>query len=158
MVELRVAKGRCAAGLCGVMLLVLGGCGSSGEGSVERARASASGKAEFDGKPIPTGAVVFIHLESGTTVSCPISNGRYANERNAAPLVGDNSVSLIGLDQVDGKQLWNGTWSKPVKVQGSKFQEDFNVLTSELKPVVSKRKSKTAEEDAEEEKPVYQQK
>lgn len=160
MWEQRMPQGmRCAVNLwCGSMLLMLSGCGGTGEGSVKRTRANASGKAEFDGKAIPFGAVVFIHLESGTTVSCPISNGRYANERNAGPLVGDNSVSVIGQEQLDGKQLWSGAWSKSVKVDGSKFQEDFNVLTGELKPVAGNRKSKTAEEDAEEEKPVWQQK
>lgn len=128
--------GACLLG--GVLLLSLCGCGSSGEGATKRDRASASGKVEFDGKPIPAGAVVFTHIESGTVVSCPITNGSYANERDAAPVIGKSAVSVVGMDKVDGKNLWNGIWSKQVEVKAPKFAEDFSVQADQVKPFVDK--------------------
>ena len=51
--------------LAGVLLLGLSGCGDAPAGGKERQRASASGKATFDGQPIASGGVLFQHAESG---------------------------------------------------------------------------------------------
>jgi hypothetical protein len=120
--------------LVAAVLAGASGCGETGAGAVKRPRAAASGKVEFDGKPIPAGSVVFLHLDSGIYSTCPISNGSYKSVRGDGPIAGKNVVSVIGLEAADGKPLWGGAWSREVEVQGATFHEDFKVKPDDVKP------------------------
>jgi hypothetical protein len=115
-------------------LAAMNGCGETGAGAVKRPRAAASGKVEFDGTPIPAGSVVFLHVDSGIYSTCPISNGFYKSPRGDGPIEGKNVVSVIGLESEDGAPLWAGAWNREVEVQGSRFHEDIEVKSEEVKP------------------------
>jgi hypothetical protein len=127
-------------GLSLALLLVVAGCGGGGgDGKVAGgARADASGKVTYDGKPVPAGSVVFRHKESGTVVECPISDGEYENVSGLGPVIGDNSVGVTGLDKSgeDAKPLWTGPWAKEVKIEASGYKEDLTILATEVKPYV----------------------
>lgn len=140
MQKQRVVSGLCgAAGLwCTIVLISLSGCGSKAEGKADRQRVNASGKAEFDGKAIPAGMIMFTHLESGTVATCPISNGYFSNPRGEGPLIGKNAVTVVGKDKEDGKPLWGGVWSREVDVPSSKFEQDFKITADQVKPYVDK--------------------
>ena len=108
------------------------GCGDSTPPGPERA--TASGKVEFDGKPVPAGSVSFIHKESGNMSSCMITNGVYTSEVNEGPVLGENTLSVSGYAVIDGKPLWGGVYSKMVTVAKDGFNEDFSITPAEVKP------------------------
>ena len=113
------------------------GCG--GESVPEgRERMSASGKVTFDGNPVPAGGVSFMHKESGNNGYCMIVDGAYTEEDGKGPVVGENTVTVTGLDMVDGKPLWSGSYSKDVTITKDGFNEDFAIVSSDVQPPDSK--------------------
>lgn len=114
-------------------MLVAVGCGGD-KGPAGPARASASGKVTFDGKPVVAGSVSFIHKESGNPGMCVIVNGEYKDEEGNGPVIGDNTLSITGLEMIDGKSLWGGVYSKEVTVTKEGFKEDFAITAAEVKP------------------------
>ncbi len=117
------------------LLLTLAGCG--GGGSDGKPRASASGKAMFDGKPIPAGFVVFTHKDSGTVASCPISEGEYSSVSGEGPLIGANTVTISALDKVDGQPLFGGGKTIEVNVEASGYTGDVTVAADEVLPAAT---------------------
>lgn len=131
------------------ILIGTSGCGAAPAGGNARPQATASGKVTFDGQPVPSGSIAFRHEESGNTAECMISDGAYESESGAGPLIGKNTVSIVGLDGPGGKPLWGGAWSREVDVQGDTFTQDFDVKKSETKKV-------KVIDDEGEEKPLYE--
>jgi hypothetical protein len=119
-----------AAFTVSMTLLAAVGCG--GGASDAKDRASASGKAVFDGKPIPAGHVVFTHNESGTTANCPISEGEYSSVSGEGPLLGANTVTVSALDGPDGKPLFGGGKSFEADVASSGYAGDFTLAAEDV--------------------------
>ena len=117
-------------------VFAVSGCGGS-DGKPSKPRATASGKATFDGKPIPAGFVTFIHKESGTSASCPISEGEYESVSGEGPLIGDNAVTVSALDKVDGQPLFGGGKPMDVKVEASGYTGDVTLTAEDVKPVAA---------------------
>jgi len=113
-------------------LTALNGCGGGQGAKSGRPRVNASGKAIFDGKPIPFGDVLFTHIESGNTSSCTITNGSYQSPKGMGPVIGENNVAVYGFEKEDGKALWSGTWSKPITIGPKGFKEDFSIAATEV--------------------------
>jgi hypothetical protein len=118
------------------MLVATAGCGGGG-GADGKPRASASGKAMFDGKPIPAGFVVFTHNESGTMASCPISEGEYASVSGQGPLIGANTISVSALDKVDGQPLFGGGKTMEVNVETSGYTGDVTLAADDVMPAAA---------------------
>lgn len=114
---------------------IIGVAGCGGEGQLPaKNRVKASGKATFDGKPIPAGGIQFSHTASGDMGMCEIEDGLYNVIDNQGPVVGENTMTLVGLDAVDGKPLWGGSYSKVVVIGEDGFTEDLAVSASEVQP------------------------
>jgi len=129
-----VAGGRAIAAAAVLFaVFVVSGCGAS-DGKPSKPRASASGKAIFDGKPIPAGYVTFIHKESGTAATCPITEGEYESLSGEGPLIGDNSVTVSALDKVDGQPLFGGGKPMDAKVEASGYTGDITLAADDVKP------------------------
>jgi len=138
------------AGAC--LLTVFSGCGSdAAEGGKAQTRATASGTVTFKGQPIPAGSVTFTHLDSGVYSNCPIDDGTYESERNEGPVIGKNTVNIVGLESEGGKPQWSGVWSQQVDVAGEDFVLNLEVKEDEVKPYKSLLKEGEADEDA----PLY---
>ena len=99
-----------------------------------RDRVSASGKVLFDGKPVPAGGVSFLHKASGNTGYCPITNGEYEEEDGQGPVVGENTMTVVGLEMVDGNPLWGGNYSKEVVIGKDGFKEDMTIMAADVQP------------------------
>lgn len=131
----RVPVGGIMSILGALVLAAACGCGgAAGEGSVDNPRASASGTVTFDGKPIPSGSVQFTHLDTGIYSNCLIDGGTYKSERGAGPVIGRNTVTISGLDGVNGKPLWSGPWAREVQITGDSFEQNLEVKADEVKP------------------------
>lgn len=128
----RFRSGRIAA-LIAVPLVALAvsGCGGGG-GPEGKARASASGKVVFDGKPIPAGHVLFTHTDSGTMAICPISDGEYSSVSGEGPLVGANTVSVSALDKPDGQPLFGAGKAMQVTVEASGYTGDITLAADDV--------------------------
>jgi len=113
------------------------GCGGESV-PAGRERMSASGKVTFEGNPVPAGGVLFMHKESGNNGYCTIVNGAYTEEDGQGPVVGENTVTVTGLDMVDGKPLWGGSYSKDVTITKDGFKEDFAIVAADVQPSDSK--------------------
>jgi hypothetical protein len=128
---------------CSVLLLTFAafsailGCGGGADVPPGRERVSASGKVTFDGNPVPAGGVSFMHKESGNTGYCTIVNGAYTEEDGQGPVVGENTMSVTGLEMVDGKPLWGGNFSKDVVIGADGFKEDMAILSADVQPPAS---------------------
>lgn len=120
--------------LCVALVCSLSGCGGGGKDAKKTPTVNASGKVEFDGKPIPAGTVTFIHATSGNMATCTISNGSYSSPRGEGPNPGDNAVTIMGKEKADGNQMWAKAWTKQVKVGDKEFKEDFSIKADEVKP------------------------
>ncbi|MFN8709872.1 MAG: hypothetical protein ACK50J_24635 [Planctomyces sp.] len=120
------------------LLIVFGllvGCGGAEKPKPGRERVSASGKVTFDGAPVPAGFVVFNHNESGTPVSCPISDGAYESVSGEGPIVGANMVTVTALDKAEGGQaLFGGMTAKEVTVEAGGYTGDFAFTKEEVTP------------------------
>ena len=114
-------------------VVAVSGCGGS-DGKPTKPRASASGKAIFDGKPIPAGHVAFHHKETGTVATCPISEGEYESVSGEGPLIGPNAVTVSALDKVDGQPLFGGGKPMDVKVEASGYTGDVTLTADDVKP------------------------
>jgi hypothetical protein len=118
--------------LCMVTFVIMGCGGEAVRPGRERVRAS--GKVSFDGTPVPAGGVSFQHKQSGNSGYCPIVDGVYQEEDGQGPVVGENTLTVTGLDMVDGKPLWGGIYSKDVTIGQDGFQEDFAISSSDVQP------------------------
>jgi hypothetical protein len=141
------------------LLATFSGCGQEpAEGGKDHPRASASGKVTFDGQPIPSGSVTFMHAESGTYANCPIEDGEYESESGDGPIIGKNTVTVVGVDGPNGTQLWGGAWSQQVDITGDTFEQSFDVKKSETKPYVAPKPVNDPGSAGDgEEKPIYEQ-
>ncbi|MCA9012716.1 MAG: hypothetical protein KDB01_23350 [Planctomycetaceae bacterium] len=119
--------------LLGASIFAIMGCGGE---SVRpgRERVRASGKVSFDGTAVPAGGVSFQHKQSGNLGYCPIVDGVYQEEDGQGPVIGENTLTVTGLDMVDGKPLWGGVYSKDVTITQDGFQEDFAISSSDVQP------------------------
>lgn len=139
------------------LLAALSGCSSDpGEGSQERARTSASGTAMFDGKPIPSGSVTFLHTESGTYANCPIHDGKYASVSGEGPVIGSNLTSVVGLQEPHGTPLWGGVWSQQVEITSDSFKQNFDIKPADTKPYVAPKPVNDPGSAGDEDKPLYE--
>ena len=118
--------------LCVTMIAMIGCGGETVRPGRERLRAS--GKVSFDGTPVPAGGVSFQHKQSGNLGYCPIIDGVYQEEEGQGPVIGENTLTVTGLDMVDGKPLWGGIYSKDVTIGPDGFQEDFAITSSDVQP------------------------
>lgn len=150
--DLRTALAVCA-------LAALSGCGGDPpEGGKELPRSSASGKVTFDGQPIPAGSVTFMHADSGTYANYPFEDGEYESTSGDGPVIGKNTVIVVGMDQPNGTPMWGGTWSREVEITGDAFEQDFDVKKSETKPYVAPKPVNDPGSAGDgEEKPIYEQ-
>ncbi len=121
--------------VCAVFSSILG-CGGESV-PAGRERVSASGKVTFDGKPVPAGGVSFMHKESGNSGYCTIVDGTYTEEADQGPVVGENTMTVTGLEMVDGKPLWGGNYSKDVTITKDGFKQDFAIVSSDVQPADS---------------------
>lgn len=120
--------------LCLTLVCSLPGCGGGKGDEKKSATVPASGKVEFDGKPIPAGTVTFISVATGNMATCTISNGSYSCASSAGPNPGDNAVTIMGKETADGNPMWGRAWTKQVKVGDKEFKEDFSIKANEVKP------------------------
>ena len=118
-----------AAFAVSLTLFAAGGCGGASDA---KERASASGKAVFDGKPIPAGHVVFTHKGSGTMAMCAISEGEYSSVSGEGPSLGTNTVTVSALDGPDGQPLFGGGKSFEVDVTSSGYTGDFALTAADV--------------------------
>jgi len=131
VVKLVFGSGRIIAAFAvSITLLAAVGCG--GGASDAKERGSASGKAVFDGKPIPAGYVVFTHKESGTMAMCPISEGEYSSVRGEGPLLGANTVTVSALDGPDGQPLFGAGKSIEVDVTSAGYTGDITLAAEDV--------------------------
>ena len=126
-----VGAGRAMAAFA-VTLTLLATTGCGGGASDGKERASASGKAVFDGKPIPAGHVVFTHVASGTVSMCPISEGEYSSVSGEGPLLGPNTVTVTALDKPDGQPLFGGSKSSEVDVTSAGYKGDITLAAEDV--------------------------
>ena len=76
----------------------------------------------------------FLHKASGNTGYCPITNGEYEEEDGQGPVVGENTMTVVGLEMVDGKPLWGGNYSKEVVIGKDGFKEDMTIMAADVQP------------------------
>ena len=112
----------------------LAGCGGDAVDVKKSPRVNASGKVEFDGKPVPYGTVTFINQATGNLAVCNISGGQYSNARGEGPNPGDNAVTIVGKEQADGNPMWAKAWATQVKVGDKDFKEDSSIKAADVKP------------------------
>ena len=114
----------------------LAGCGGGAvDDSKKTPRVNATGKVEFDGKPIPAGTVAFMHQETGNVGTCTISDGTYTSDDGQGPNPGLNTVMITAKETADGSPLWAKPWTKQqVQVGDADFTENFSIKATEVKP------------------------
>lgn len=118
---------------------ILVGCG--GDAPPPVTRYEAAGKVTFEGQPVPSGTVTFVHKETKTLAACPIENGSYASKSGEGPAAGPSTINITGYDAPNGKPLWGGAWSTDVDVPKSKYEKDFTIAKTEVKKVDPKVQS-----------------
>ena len=122
--------------VCFALAFCLQGCGGEDvKGTDNNPRVNASGKVEFDGKPVAAGTVTFLQAETGNYAICEIYDGTYESEDGAGPNPGKNAVSIVAKETADGYPLWQQAWKKQVEVGTTDFTEDFAIKASEIKPL-----------------------
>jgi hypothetical protein len=87
-------------------LLFAPGCGGGSSSDVPRTELS--GKATFDGKPIPFGEVVFApdttKGNKGPGATAPITNGEYKTQPGKGPVAGPQKVKVSGYNESPSQQ------------------------------------------------------
>lgn len=130
----RVVSVAAAALFCLSLVCSLPGCGGAGKEGPTTPRVAASGKVEFDGKPLPAGTVTFRNHATGNTAICEISNGKYSCSADEGPNPGANVVTVMGMAKAGADPMWARPWSKQVEVGQTDFSEDFSIPAGEVQP------------------------
>ncbi|MGD9857631.1 MAG: hypothetical protein AB7U20_22025, partial [Planctomycetaceae bacterium] len=97
-------------------------------------RVNASGTVEFEGKPLTSGTVRFLHHTTGHVAMCEIKDGQYASESGEGPNPGENTVMIMGKEADGETAMWQHPWKKDVTVGDSDFTENFSFGSSDVKP------------------------
>jgi len=123
----------------------LSGCGGGVE-PPETERVNASGKVEFDGKPVPAGTVSFLHESTGHNAICTISDGTYESTSGKGPNPGKNVVMITAQESAEGNPMWGQPWKKRVEVGDADFAEDFTIPADQVRPFDPKNAIQADEE------------
>ena len=94
------------------------GCGGSADGF---SHVGVSGKVVFDGKPLPSGTIVFVPLGSGAAAQGPITDGSYSIARSAGPSPGSFRVEISSI-QPTGRRVPDNEYP------GKTMEETRNVV------------------------------
>ncbi|UUO07524.1 hypothetical protein M4951_04255 [Blastopirellula sp. J2-11] len=111
--------------ICGAGLLLLG-CGAKDNYN----RVIIEGTVEYEGKPVPKGAVWFVpDISVGTdapTGFAVIQEGRYKTLQSKAPLAGRYTIKITGLDDVPPTQEELAAWGN-AKFPGHRLFPEYKV-------------------------------
>jgi hypothetical protein len=121
------------------LVLALAASLSSGCGSGGPARASVTGKVEFDGQPVTEGTILFVPTgdTKGPAAGTIIKDGSYTLSAKEGPVIGKNKVEIKGTRKT-GKKV------KAVPPASGEFDEteqyipyNFNTKTTLEKEIKS---------------------
>jgi len=131
--KLNVVVKQAATGVCGLAIVcAFAGCGAAEKEVSGTPRVAASGKVEFDGKPLEAGTLSFLNQDSGNTTVITIRGGAYDVDADEGPNPGPNAVMIMGT--ADGKPMWANAWKGKASVGDTDFAQDFQIAGSDVKP------------------------
>jgi len=117
----------------GAALALVAGCGPS-DGI---ARVSVSGKVTLDGKPLPSGQIVFLPEQTGPSASAAIHDGAYTIGASEGPAAGSHRVEVYSV-QPTGRMIPNpDDATQKVEETRSVIPTRYNansMLRAEVKP------------------------
>jgi hypothetical protein len=119
--------------------VIASGCGGDDAGpagtgkGATKPRVAATGKVDYDGKPLAAGNISLISKDTGNAADAVIENGTYTFTDTEGPNPGENSVVITGKEKLDGPALWS--WNGKVDVpDGGLKGGDFAVVGKDTKP------------------------